>query len=129
MDKSREDSMLRSVAMQTSSTILAARERAESELDQAKQKLEEKTEELDRSLSLLRSTIESTADGLLVTDENGKVLCYNQLYLDMWPIPAELLEPARHQILMQYCPTHLKNSQQLRIGNGKNLFGMAGREF
>ena len=52
MDKSREDSLLRSVAMQTSSTILAARGRAESELNQAKQKLEEKTEELDRSLSL-----------------------------------------------------------------------------
>jgi diguanylate cyclase (GGDEF)-like protein/PAS domain S-box-containing protein len=111
MDKNHEDSLLRSVAMQTSSTILAARGRAESELNQAKRKLEEKTKELDRSLSLLRSTIESTADGLLVTDENGKVLCYNQLYLDMWPIPAELLEPASHQVLIQFCSTHLKNSR------------------
>ena len=28
--------------------------------------------ELDRSLSMLRTTIESTADGLLVTDKSGK---------------------------------------------------------
>ncbi|SEK81042.1 diguanylate cyclase/phosphodiesterase with PAS/PAC sensor(s) [Nitrosovibrio tenuis] len=103
---------MRSTAMQTSSTILAAGERAEGELNQAKKTLEEKTAELDRSLSLLRATIESTADGLLVTDENGKVLCYNQLYLDMWPIPAELLDPASHEVLMQYCSTHLKNAQQ-----------------
>src|SRR6185437_6015568 len=87
------------------------RERAAFELNLARKRLEEKTEELDRSLSLLRSTIESTADGLLVTDETGMVLCYNQLYLDMWPIPAELLEPASHQILIQHCSTHLKNSQ------------------
>ncbi|WP_245727746.1 sensor domain-containing protein [Nitrosovibrio tenuis] len=112
MDKSREEASMRSTAMQTSSTILAAGERAEGELNQAKKTLEEKTAELDRSLSLLRATIESTADGLLVTDENGKVLCYNQLYLDMWPIPAELLDPASHEVLMQYCSTHLKNAQQ-----------------
>jgi diguanylate cyclase (GGDEF)-like protein/PAS domain S-box-containing protein len=112
MDKSRKDALLRSTATQTSSTILGARERAAFELNLARKRLEEKTEELDRSLSLLRSTIEATADGLLVTDENGKVLWYNQLYLNMWPIPGELLEPERHRVLVQFCSTHLKNSQE-----------------
>jgi diguanylate cyclase (GGDEF)-like protein/PAS domain S-box-containing protein len=74
--------------------------------------LAETTAERDRSLSLLRATIESTADGLLVTDESGEVLCYNQLYLDMWPIPRELMKTAGHQALIRHCCRYLKDPEQ-----------------
>ena len=50
-----------------------------------------KESELNNSLPVLKAAIEATVDGLLVTDKQGKVLCYNQLYVDMWPIPSELL--------------------------------------
>jgi len=43
-----------------------------------------------RSLSLLRATLESTADGILVVDLNGKILSFNQKMADMWEIPAEI---------------------------------------
>jgi signal transduction histidine kinase len=43
-----------------------------------------------RSLSLLRATLESTADGILVVDLNGKILSFNQKMADMWEIPAEV---------------------------------------
>ena len=66
-----EEKLLRSVALQTSHVILQARLRAEHELRQAKKELEEKARQLDHSLSILRATIESTADGILVTDENA----------------------------------------------------------
>src|SRR6266566_9903498 len=43
-----------------------------------------------RSLSLLRATLESTADGILVVDLNGKILSFNQKVADMWGIPPEV---------------------------------------
>jgi PAS domain S-box-containing protein len=46
--------------------------------------------EASRSLSLLRATLESTADGILVVDLNGKILSFNQKLADMWEIPAEV---------------------------------------
>jgi len=46
--------------------------------------------EASRSLSLLRATLESTADGILVVDLNGKILSFNQKVADMWGIPAEV---------------------------------------
>ncbi len=41
---------------------------------------------------LLRSTIESTADAILVVDRVGQVLHTNQRFAEMWKIPAALLE-------------------------------------
>ncbi|HEV7388141.1 MAG TPA: PAS domain S-box protein [Gemmatimonadaceae bacterium] len=46
--------------------------------------------EASRSLSLLRATLESTADGILVVDLGGKILSFNQKMADMWEIPAEI---------------------------------------
>jgi PAS domain S-box-containing protein len=46
--------------------------------------------EASRSLSLLRATLESTADGILVVDLNGKILSFNQKMADMWEIPPEV---------------------------------------
>jgi PAS domain S-box-containing protein len=45
--------------------------------------------EASRSFSLLRATLESTADGILVVDLDGKILSFNQKMADMWGIPAE----------------------------------------
>src|SRR5688500_4095496 len=43
-----------------------------------------------KSLSLLQATLESTADGLLVVDLEGKIVSYNQRVAEMWGIPPEL---------------------------------------
>lgn len=44
-----------------------------------------------QALSLLESTVESTADGLLVIDRAGKIVHYNQKFLRMWHIPTSIL--------------------------------------
>jgi PAS domain S-box-containing protein len=46
--------------------------------------------EASRTFSLLRATLESTADGILVVDTKGKILSFNQKMTDMWGIPPEI---------------------------------------
>ena len=84
--------LLRTSALRTSNTILLARQRAEQELLQAKKALELKTEELAYSLSMMRATLESTSDGILVTDEDGHVTDFNENYVAMWRMPREIME-------------------------------------
>ncbi|HEX7235176.1 MAG TPA: PAS domain-containing protein, partial [Nitrosospira sp.] len=103
-----EEALLRSVALQTSSAILLARQRAEHELRQAKRDLEDKTRQLDHSLSILRATIEATAEGILVTDEEGTVLRFNELYLKMWQIKRNTLFSA-HRELLRFCSRYIKD--------------------
>lgn len=88
------EQLLRSSALQTASSILHARQRAEQELIQAKQALELKTEELAHSLSMMRATLESTTDGILVTDRQGNVTGFNEKYVEMWRMPRELVDAA-----------------------------------
>jgi PAS domain S-box-containing protein len=60
-------------------------------------------EELERSLSLLRATLESTTDGIMVVDLQGHLVSFNQKWLQMWEISFSLAEdleaPDLHRIL------------------------------
>jgi PAS domain-containing protein len=112
MIKDDEDALLRSVALQTSRAILHARQRAEQDLRQAKKALEDKTRQLDHSLSILRATMDATAEGILVTDEEGNVLRHNELYLQLWPIDHRMVSAGRHSELMACCAAFLKEPQE-----------------
>ena len=54
----------------------------------------ERAAENDRELQLgeLRCTLEATADGILVTDLNGRVRAFNQRFAEMWAMPLALLQ-------------------------------------
>lgn len=47
--------------------------------------------DLKSSLSMLNASLESTADGILVVDENGHIVRWNRKFVDMWQIPEDLL--------------------------------------
>lgn len=49
-------------------------------------------EERERSLSLLQAALDSTADGLLVVDPEGKITSYNRRFTEMWKVPQDLIE-------------------------------------
>jgi PAS domain S-box-containing protein len=48
-------------------------------------------QELAHSLSLLQGTLESTADGILVVNNEGHITSFNQKMAQMWRIPPEVL--------------------------------------
>jgi diguanylate cyclase (GGDEF)-like protein/PAS domain S-box-containing protein len=43
------------------------------------------------ALSLLGATLESTADGILVVDEHGRITRFNGKFTEMWRLPEEIL--------------------------------------
>jgi len=51
---------------------------------------------------LLKATIEATADGILVVDENGKVLHANKRFEQIWNIPNELIKTKDDTKLLDY---------------------------
>jgi diguanylate cyclase (GGDEF)-like protein/PAS domain S-box-containing protein len=47
--------------------------------------------ELEVSAAELTATLESTADGILVTDLAGRIRNFNRRFADLWGVPADLL--------------------------------------
>ena len=88
----RETEQIRSSVLQTASSILQIRQRADQEIRRTNEALDQRTKELAQALVIMRATLESTTDAILVTDEEGKVTDFNDKYLDMWRIPREVLE-------------------------------------
>lgn len=48
-------------------------------------------DKLKNTLSLLSATLESTADGLLVVNQDGKIESFNRKFLEMWRIPGSII--------------------------------------
>ncbi|HMK44491.1 MAG TPA: PAS domain S-box protein [Dissulfurispiraceae bacterium] len=48
-------------------------------------------EALGRSVSILKATLESTADGILVVDSTGRIIDFNERFVRMWQIPNAVL--------------------------------------
>lgn len=95
-----EEKLLRSVAMQNAKSILLARQRAEEDLVAAKEALELKTQELAHSLAMMRATLESTTDGILVTDPAGNVTGFNEKYVQMWGLSLDRDDLKQHWLIL-----------------------------
>ena len=65
--------------------------------------------ELEKSLSLLKATIESTADGILVVDNKRRVVLYNQKFLEMWNIPDKIILAGIDEALLDFILDQLKD--------------------
>jgi len=87
-----ETVQLRRVALETATSILQIRQRAEQEIRRANEILQRRTKELAQALVIMRTTLESTTDAILVTDERVRVTDFNEKYLAMWKVPREILE-------------------------------------
>ncbi len=67
--------------------------------------IKDRTAELEQSLALIRSTLESTADGIVVVDMKGNIVDFNQKFIDMWNIPPKMKEGKSYKETINYAAT------------------------
>ena len=75
---------------------------------------------LKKTLSLLNASLESTADGILVVDQQGRITSYNQNFMNMWSIPPVLLASGENERVMDHVLPQLKNPEEF-LANIKEL--------
>lgn len=64
---------------------------------------------LERSASLLRATLEATADGILTVDRQGHITSYNQRFAALWRIPESVLSGGKDQLLISFVLDQLRD--------------------
>ncbi len=69
-------------------------------------------EALENSLSLLKATLESTADGILVVDKTGRIQTTNKAFMEMWRIPADLAASGEDASLLKYVLAQLSDPEE-----------------
>src|SRR5207244_12355508 len=65
-----------------------------------------------KSLSLLRATLESTADGVLVVDNLGKISTDNQQFAEMWRLPPQVLSSGKEEDALNFVLDQLNHPEQ-----------------
>lgn len=73
--------------------------RANQQLTQEITGRERVEEELQRSNSLLRAQKEAAQDGILATDEQGRLVSHNRHFCEMWNIPEQFLRQNQGKLL------------------------------
>ncbi|MCG3112603.1 MAG: EAL domain-containing protein [Candidatus Manganitrophus sp. SB1] len=68
--------------------------------------------ELKRSASLILSTLEATADGVLVVDQDGKMIRFNRKFATMWRIPQQILDTKDNTKALKFVMTQLKDPER-----------------
>ncbi len=68
-------------------------------------------EACELSASLLKTTLESTADGILVVNTNGQIEEFNKLFITMWQIPYDVMASRDERRTLEYASNRLKDPQ------------------
>jgi PAS domain S-box-containing protein len=68
-------------------------------------------EELRRTVSLLQSTLESTADGLLVVDGAGRIVLFNEHFVTLWRIPQNVLDARNDELALAHVLDQVKEPE------------------
>ncbi|HZP11729.1 MAG TPA: response regulator [Nevskiaceae bacterium] len=95
-------------------------------------------ESLNRALSLLGATLESTDDGILVVDREGRIVRFNRRFVELWKLPDDVVasgddgralatvlpqledpEGFLHKVRELYADPSAESSDMLQLKDGK----------
>ena len=107
--QSDNDRALLEHSMETVSGEMVDRFRRLQEALLASQRTEE---ERTRALSVLGATLESTADGILVVAESGRMVRMNQKFIDLWGIPEHIQASRDHNQALEFVLGQLQEPEQ-----------------
>lgn len=68
---------------------------------------------IKQSLSVNKAIIESTAEGILVTDLNDNIITYNNTFKEMWMIPDKALPLKKASVAFQYALENAENAEDI----------------
>src|SRR5207248_8810843 len=69
-------------------------------------------DELAQSLSVLQAALDSTADGILVVDTNGRIVRFNQQFVEMWSIPPEVAAARDDSVALAFVVDQLSKPER-----------------
>ncbi|WP_336922053.1 PP2C family protein-serine/threonine phosphatase [Aquipuribacter sp. SD81] len=64
-----------------------------------------------RETAILRAAVESGLDGVVVVGDDGRMLAMNQQFVDMWPIPADVVASRDDEAALRSAMTRLVDPQ------------------
>lgn len=70
-------------------------------------------EEREKTLSLLRATLESTADGIIAFSLKKKLVCLNQKFIQMWQITDAIIAGHNDEEYLDFIIDRLKNPETM----------------
>lgn len=80
--------------------------------------------DLERSLSLLRGTLEATIDGILVTQNAETIVAFNQRFVEMWGIPEVSLSSRDLKKVLPFIVAQMKDPDTF-LAAANQLFAQA----
>jgi diguanylate cyclase (GGDEF)-like protein len=75
-------------------------------------------QDIEENLSLLRTTLDSTGDGILVMSKDSRVVNYNQQFKEIWNVPDELLAAEDGAEILKFAASQVTDPDEfIRLTN------------
>lgn len=81
--------------------------------DKLQKRVTQRAKELERSVSLLRATLESTADGILMVSNEGVIKDYNQKFVNLLKIPKSITVSKDQVLGIKYLLNQIEDPEEL----------------
>ncbi len=69
-------------------------------------------ERLEHKNNVLKAQQETSWEGILIVDENGSILSYNQRFIDIWKIPLEIIDSGSDELAINHALDMLTDPDQ-----------------
>jgi PAS domain S-box-containing protein len=89
--------------------LYQAAQQTETELRQQTQELQNALRTQQRMTATLESQREATFDGILIVDENRRVIFYNHLFIEIFQVPDEIIQTFDAHQLLEYVMAQAEN--------------------
>ena len=76
---------------------------------------------VEEQTGVIRSTLESTADGLLVVASSGKIVTWNKKFQELWGVPDEVIAAREDKPLLDFVEAQLKEPSDF-LSKVKSLY-------
>jgi PAS domain S-box-containing protein len=77
--------------------------------------------ELEGALSVISAAFQSTADGIEIVDQAGRMSFFNDKFRDMWSLPASIMDARDTESALEFVMAQLREPELLRQQVGQAL--------